>query len=382
MVMMVNTLRMATLCLAALALVVGAIGCGSSTTDGNQEQEFVAPSLDMVAVSPREDRLLIFRDVARKSFGSVAEVLLDEGTSNIDRPSGVFVAENRLFVTSQDDGNVQIFNDFAGLMTGATADVVLTGLDRPNRIFVNGTSLYIATRSNVVIYRDIPTLVTGDPADVVISDGVDNAKDVVVGGDVLYVANLDDNSVTCYNGAESLTGNTAPDVTLDNTTSLIGEPQRLTYHAGTLYVGARYYAVYVFRNIAAAVDGQAPNVVLGGPSNLDGVRRPLVDDYRMYIPNRWGDFDDDEPGLHIYNDVNALTNGQLADVELITENAQRVHASDLHSNVLVGYNDDLSTFFVYLQANEIEAGQEPDIVLWDPRYLQKNRVAEVFLVTR
>lgn len=380
--MVVKILRTATLCMAAFALVVGALGCGSSSTPEDSTQPFVPPALDMVAVSPREDRLLIFRDVARKSFGSVAEVLLDEGTSNIDRPSGVFVANNRLFVSSQDDGNVQIFNDFAGITTGATADVVLSGLDRPNRIFVNGNSMYVATRSNVVIYRDIPTLVTGDPADAVVSDGVDDAKDVVVGGDVLYVANMDGNSVTCYNGAESLTGNPAPDVTLDNTTSLIAEPQRLTYHAGTLYVGARYYAVYVFRNIATAVDGQAPSAVLGGPSNLEGVRRPMVDDYRMYIPNRYGDFDDDEPGLHIYNDVNSLTNGQAADVEVVNEGTQRCYASDLHSNVLVGYNDDQSTFFVYLQANEIETNQDPDIVLWDPRYLSKNRVAEVFLVAR
>ena len=76
-----------------------------------------------------------------------------------------------------------------------------------------------------------------------------------------------------------------------------------------------------------------------------------------------------------------MTNGQMADVEVLHEDVQECTAADLHSNVVAGFSDEHNVFFFYLQANEIETNQDPDILLWDPRFTN-NRVAEIILVAR
>ena len=361
-----------------LVLLPVLVACGGSSRAAPAPYD--PPVLDMVALANREDRVLIFRDIGHRAFGDVAEVVLDQASSGIDRPTGVFVADDRLFVTSVDNGRVQIWNGFAALVGGAAPDVVLSGMYRPYRLFVDGTSLYVAGEDYVYIFRDIPTLVSGDGADVAISSGIDSAKDLLVAGGALYVANYQGHRVTVYNDAENIVANQPPDVTLDQTGSLIAEPIRLTWHAGTLYVANRQQAVYIFRNAAALMDGDAPDAVLGGPSDLDGVRRPLVDDSRIYVPNRYAYYEDLEPGFSIFDGPATVTSGQVADVTIWDRAVERCSASDLMGDVLVGFSQEDETFFVYLQAHAIEDDQPPDFELWDPRIIN-NDVGELILVS-
>ncbi len=331
------------------------------------------PILDAVA-AVREDFVLVFRDVLHKSFGDISDVVLDRPNSGIARPTGVLVDANRLYVSCYDRNQVLIFDDFANLTSGATPNVTLNGTYGPNRLVVAGGDLYVACQSSqtVEVFRDVTTLASGDTPDVTLN-GVGYCKDVLVADDALYVACYNDDEVQVFRGLAGLTSGQAPDVVLDMTGSLVRQPIRLAAHADTLYVSNRYNAVCLFRGLAGLTSGQFPDVVLGGPSSLDGVRRPLVTSTRLFVPNQWADV-----GMCVFDDPATLVNGQFPDAVLHAP-VDDVSASDLLRNALLGFTRDSEVFFVYFDAEGIVTDQPPDIQLWDPRVVSSD-VGELILV--
>ncbi len=137
----------------------------------------------------------------------------------------------------------------------------------------------------------------------------------------------------------------------------------------------RYNAVCVFRGLAGLTSSQFPDLILGGPSSLDGVRRPLVTDTRLFVPNQWADV-----GMCVFDDPATLTNGQFPDV-VLHDPISDVSASDLLRNALVGFSRDSDQFFVYFDAQGIVTDRLPDTQLWDPRVISSD-VGELVLVDR
>ncbi|MDJ0976548.1 MAG: hypothetical protein QNJ98_18980 [Planctomycetota bacterium] len=332
----------------------------------------------------RDSGVLIFRNVLYKQFGDIADVHLLEYDNNNDGTVGVFVADNRIFVSLKHEDRVYIWNDFANVTSGQAPDVELTnGLDGPNRLVVYNGDLYVSCEysDRVAIFRDVTTLSNSSSPDVRLDDGIDEPKDLVVANDSLYVASEYDNRVCIWRNVAALGDWDSADAKLRTATSLIVRPQRLALYADSLYVSSRDHSVTVFRNASLLMDDAPPDVVLGGPSNLDRPRRVLIDAGGLYIPNKYGDYEDDEPGLSIFRNPMALTFGQTPDVAVTTEVVSRISASDLEDNVFAGFSREVDSFFFFLQAHRIEENSAPDVMLWDPR-IRYDNIGELILVPR
>ncbi|MGE0192540.1 MAG: hypothetical protein AB7T63_10930 [Planctomycetota bacterium] len=362
----VSFLALAALSAATLPFL---ISCGSG--GGGQR---TLPRIDAIAAT-RDDAVLIFRDALHKSYGDVADVALTSA-SGVDRPTGVARVGNRLFVSCYDSSRIIFFDDYGGLVSGDSYDGSLS-ISQPNRLFEHDGDLYAVSQGShaVYVWRGAETIGSGASPDAMLTGSMSYPKDVCVADDMVFVAGYNSDTVPIWAGAASLSGTVGPDVVLDLTGSLLRQPIRVAVQDGTLYVANRDNAVYLFRNASLAYDGAPPDVVLGGPSDVDGPRRPLITNDRLFVPSRYED-----KGMSIFHDPASLTNGAIPDAEIV-EPWTEIYAADLHRNVLFGFagqdGDDL--FFAYFDARNIQTGQEPDLALWDPRVLYE-RVIEILLV--
>ena len=368
--------------LAVAVLALGVVGCGSSSGSGSAQAR-IPPAMDMVAVG-RYSGVLIFRNVLYKQFGDIADVHLLQQGSNNDGTVGVFVADNRLFASAKHDDRLYIWNDYANVTSHQSADVELWNMDGPNRMFVYNNDLYVSVEheDRLLIFRDVANLSSGPASpDVILTDGINRPKDVVCADDAVYVASDDGDTVSIWRGLATLTDFQSADVKLRSPDSIIVDARRLAVHADTLYVTNRDHSVVIFRNASLLMDDAVPDAVLGGPSDLDHPRRVMVDDYRLYIPNRYGDVDDDEAAISIFNNPLSITFGQVPDVAYSTDMVSRVPAASLEDNVLAGFSRESDSFFFFIQAHAIEEDSEPDLTLWDPR-IRYDNIAELILVPR
>lgn len=194
-----------------------------------------------------------------------------------------------------------------------------------------------------------------------ITNGINEPKDVCVGGGDMFVPNYHDDTVTIYKDVSTLVSGDGPDATLDTGSSYVHDPVRVAYHAGTLYVSNRDNSMMAFQSAATIVSSQTPDLVLGGPSELGGVRRPLISDNRLFIPNRWDDI-----GLSMFDGPLTLANGALPDATL-QDPIDDVTAAGLIGGAILAYADKDDFLFAYFDADNIVTDQEPDLILWDPR---------------
>lgn len=361
------------LVLASAALAAFAVPLLVSCGGGGSGQRTL-PRLDAIAAT-REDVVVIFRDALHKAYGDVADVVL-ASSSGVDRPTGIALVGNRLFVSCFDQSRIIFFNDYAGLSTNAPYDGSLS-ISQPNRLFEHDGDLYAVSQGShaVYVWRNAEVIASGASPDAMLTGGMSYPKDVCVGDDMVFAAGYDSDAVPVWGNASTLSGTVGPDAVLDLAGSLLREPIRVAFHNGTLYVANRENAVYIFRDAYLAYDGAPPDVVLGGPSSVDGPRRPLITNDRLFVPSRWSD-----KGMSIFHNPDSLSNGAIPDAEIVDPWTE-IYATDLHRNVLFGFagqdGDDL--FFAYFDARNITTGQEPDLALWDPRVLY-DRVIEILLI--
>jgi len=169
----------------------------------------------------------------------------------------------------------------------------------------------------VYVYYDVLNNGPNQAPDVILDNAtsmIDKPRTVDVDNNVLAVGSLDNDTVTIFDDFLNLTNAQAPTVVLDNATSTIDKPSDVQFFNGDLFVASQdANEVLIFRDIATTIAGGvavAPDVVLDNAGS--GVDQPvgLAISDRLFVTNY------NASTVTIYNDPDTLANGDAPDVTL------------------------------------------------------------------
>jgi hypothetical protein len=228
------------------------------------------------------DRVYIFYDVLN-SGSTAPDVILDGPSSGVTDPRNVVIADNRLFVANDGGTNqVMIFDDFVNLSPVPTPvpDVILDNatslIDDVEGMTVVDNDLYVANEDvpTVTIYRDVDSIVAGGVAvapDIILDDAtsdIDSPNKITIADNILYVCNDGNSTVTIYENADSLVAAVAPNVTLDDGADC-GLSSALRVFGNVLYAaGADSSTVTGYLPADGLTDSQAPSFTLDLATSL------------------------------------------------------------------------------------------------------------------
>lgn len=365
---------------AVLGVMIG-VGCSESGNvggfgGGNGTIDLVVGDKAMSTNNAGGQVLIWYNIMSQLTSANLSDVGTDSpapdvviGTSEINWPARIVIADGDLFVSNSGEnvsgtniGSVLIYRNYLTLQDNDAADVVLdatgSNVGTAKQIQVFGNDLFLAdwgtngsTSSTTKIWRDVDTLASHDAPDVVL----DNATSLNVdsrglyvastpsGGSDLYVGNWENNSTTpctlIFRDQASLTSTVAPDVVLTNNTSFLD---------------------------------------LGSVQTSGGCRDVLVNNNILYVAYGYSDH------IFIFNNASALADNDLPDMILSgfgtgsklntitsmevfngalfvtnhneTDSATGTCCFSTYPSTLPGLN-------VFLNAGDLTSGQAPDATL-------------------
>jgi hypothetical protein len=352
------------LCLACSPWLVG---CGSG--GGASASTAV---VDIAFGTRDTDTVLIWYDVANRSSTGIADVVLDNATSGIQKARGLAIVNDTLFVANQDGGTVTIYRSFGSLVSGQAPDVTLSGLNQPLDVEIANNDLYVADRSDsaVYIYRDVTTLMTGDGPDAILdsgNSGVDSPYDCAIHDDRLFVASRDNDTVRIFDSASTLTSGAAPSSVLDPGTGGISEPMRCAVVAGDLYVSNGYSDyLLIFRDADTVMGGDLPDAVIGPLSKVVRPFSPAVAGGRLWVPNRFNSDENTDYGVTIFDHPSSVGFSTAPSARLSSPVAE-THNMVGVGGLVVGVSNRFGFAWVFRSPSTVSSSSSPDRTFFDPR---------------
>ena len=265
----------------------------------------------------------IFDDFLNLTDAQAPTVVLDNATSTVDKPSDLQFFNGDLYVASQDGDTVLIFRNIAGIIAGGVAvapDVTLdmagSGLNRPTGLTVVNNILYVANKmaNTVTIYSAPDTLADGAPPDVTLGTTglvLPEPIRVFVFDNVLYVTTEDgDGALVGFSPADSLTNDQAPSFALGQPGEL-DSPVGVAIAGGRLWVSQRDNPGLVGFSIPSN-PGPFNDVVLGSGDRVDLPVLTDTDEIVSFAGTLWG-ATDDGGGIYAYLDPASVVDDQFPD---------------------------------------------------------------------
>jgi hypothetical protein len=220
------------------------------------------------------------------------------------------------------------------------------------------------TSSQVVLFFDVFNDQTPDVTLDNTTSLVSQPRSVVLADGDLYVANLGSDTITIYRDYKTLTNNQAPDVVLGPVVAGIDRPMQILVVDNRLFVVDNDDdEILIFNNASGIVADVAPSVVLNNATSLiDDPNGIAVVGGDLYVAN------EDDNNVLIFRDVATLASGDPPDVILGPATSFLNGANDgpkkvdVFNNILYVATED-STLFVFSPADALVTDQLPDAVL-------------------
>ena len=277
-----------------------------------------------------DDTVTIYDGFLTLTNFQAPSVVLDNATSTIDKPSDLQFFNGDLYVCSQDDENVLIFRNIAATIAGGVPvapDVTLnnagSGIDRPVGLAVVGNKLYVANNetatSTVTIFNDVATLASADPPDVTLNPAgsfLVNPLRVFVFDNVLYVTteNGSRGRVHAFSPADALTDGQAPAFSVGGQIAAVDDPVSVAIAGGRLWVSQQDSPGLVGFT-QPTVNGQLPIVTIGAENSALVPDLQDMDEIVAFHGTLWGASEDFDSIIG-YLDPASVVEDQLPDVAL------------------------------------------------------------------
>ncbi len=234
---------------AIFIVLLGLSACTNS--NGNSFVLIGNPFVDLAVgddgnATPADSRVVLYYDVLNEQK---ADVVLDNTHSLVNGPRSIVLVDGDLYVGNVGGSNITIYRAYRGLADNAAPDVVLDAVA-----------------------------------------GITHPKEIKVKGNTLFVNDDTDNEVNIFFDAAALTADVAPNVTLNNGSSLVANPDGIDFDGSDLYVAnAATPSVTIYRDVPTLATNDAPDVVLGAATSFQGlstgVHGAIVSNDILYVPS-------------------------------------------------------------------------------------------------
>jgi len=267
---------------------------GASTTISGPTHIFVDRTNDRIFIANTTANSVLIYDHASKATGNTAPSrTLAGATTNLNLPGGIFVdtSNNFLYVANAGGNSITVYNNASTVKGDTAPSREITGLNNtPGGLGVDTRRniLYCAlTGTNSVAVWTLAAQVNGATPPTRTITGLNtllNAPDGIymdIATDRLYVANPGGNCITVYETASMANGNIAPNRTLIGANTLLNSPRDVTIDSTydwMLIANQGDNSISIFNQASTVSGNTAPNRrIIGNATTLNGPTGIFVD---------------------------------------------------------------------------------------------------------
>ena len=276
-----------------------------------------------------DDTITIYDGFLTLTNAQAPSVVLDNATSTIDKPSDLQFFDGDLYVCSQDVEEVLIFRNIAATIAGGVAvapDVTLnmagSGLNKPVGLAVVANKLYVANNDadTVTIFNNVATLASADPPDVTLDfagSSIDDPLRVFVMNNVLYVTTERPSSgtVLAFSPADALTDGQAPALGVGGDLAGVDDPVSVAMAGNRLWVGQQAFNVGLIGFDNPANPGPLADVLISPEFGAGTVNLGNTDEIVSFADTLWG-ASEEFGAIFGYLDPASVVTDQVPDVTL------------------------------------------------------------------